>query len=156
MEGPRRKPIRLVGWDYATPGHYFVTLVTQARCELFGKVHDGEVALGEVGRLAEAEWIRLSRDASTIALDAFVVMPNHLHGIVGLSDDVGPSLSEIVRIYKSRVTRRAQTLGFEGNVWQRGFHDRILRDQAGLEAARRYIAANPSRWAHDPEAPRAR
>ncbi len=156
MNRPRRKPARLPGWDYATPANYFVTLVTLGRREVFGSVLDSQVILGELGQLAAQDWLRIGRDDPSIALDAFVVMPNHLHGILGITQEAGPGVSEIMRIFKARVTLGAQQLGFEGTIWQHGFHDRILRDRAAVEAARRYIEANPARWSSDPEAPRAR
>ena len=85
----RRHSIRLKGYDYSQPGAYFVTIVTQDRLCLFGDVVGGTVRLNGAGRLAQAAWERLPCRFPGIDLDAFVVMPNHIHGIIAINGPVG-------------------------------------------------------------------
>ena len=84
---PRRRSIRLHGYDYAQAGAYFVTVCTQARACLFGEVVDGEMGLNYAGRIVQSTWNELPDHYCGVDLDAFVVMPNHVHGIILLTDD---------------------------------------------------------------------
>ena len=70
------------GWDYTTPGHYFVTCNTHKSRALFGTIVNGKMVLNEAGRVAEEEWRKSEALRENIELDEFVVMPNHVHGIV--------------------------------------------------------------------------
>ena len=85
----RRRSIRLRGYDYSQPGVYFVTLCTHNQEHLFGEVVDGEMRLNELGQVVREEWLRSAEIRREIILDAFVIMPNHLHGIVIITDDGG-------------------------------------------------------------------
>jgi REP element-mobilizing transposase RayT len=89
---PRRQSLRLAEFDYAEPGAYFVTICTRDRACLFGEVVDGEMILSPAGRVVEAAWFDLPNHYPTIGLDAFVVMPNHVHGIIVISG--GPADSD--------------------------------------------------------------
>lgn len=93
-ERHHRRSIRLKGYDYTQPGAYFVTIVAQDRACLFGEIVDGEMRLNDAGRMLWAEWQALPQRFPTIALDAFVVMPNHVHGIIIITnaDNVGAGL----------------------------------------------------------------
>ncbi len=162
----RRRSIRLKGYDYAQPGAYFVTIVTHHRAMLFGRVVDGEMQLNEYGEIVREEWFRSAEIRTEIELfpDEFVVMPNHIHGIIWIVDvgawrrraptreqfgrPVPGSLPTIVRAFKSAVTRRINALrGTPGApVWQRNYYEHIIRTERALDAIRRYIAANPLRW----------
>jgi putative transposase len=86
-----RRSIRLPGYDYTQPGAYFITLVTWQRKELFGQVVDGETRLNEFGKIAREEWLKTAALRPNVALhgDEFVVMPNHVHGIIWIVEDVG-------------------------------------------------------------------
>ena len=87
-DGPRnsqRRHLRLKGYDYSQPGAYFVTIVTQARSCLFGEIRDGKMSLNESGEMVRRQWENLTSRLSNIKLDAFIVMPNHLHGIIVLN-----------------------------------------------------------------------
>jgi REP element-mobilizing transposase RayT len=85
----RRRSIRLRGYDYTRPGAYFVTLVTQGRVCLFGKVEEGEMRLNAAGEIVRQEWLRLPRRFASVKLDAFVIMPNHIHAILVNNDLAG-------------------------------------------------------------------
>lgn len=124
-----RRSIRLKGYDYSQAGAYFITLCTQDRACLFGKVVNGEMRLNDAGRMVLAEWNRLPERFPHLVLDAFVVMPNHVHGIlvitdpaptaptvgatvatvgatptVGATTRVAPTVGNIIGAFKSRVT----------------------------------------------------
>ncbi len=167
----RRRSTRLPGCDYAGAGAYFVTVCTVGRSPILGHIAEGAVRLSALGRIAVAEWLVSERLRAGVELDWFVVMPNHLHAIVWITGRAaaslpgdphavapdgarGPapaSLGALVANFKAAVTREARRhLALVGEpVWQRGYYDRVLRDEAELLAAREYIAANPSRWAED-------
>jgi putative transposase len=81
-----RRSIRYKGYDYTLPGAYFVTICTYKGKYLFGKIRDNEIQLNPCGRIAEGEWKRLERRFKYIDLDSFVIMPNHLHGIIIIND----------------------------------------------------------------------
>ena len=87
-----RRSIRLKGYDYSQAGAYFVTIVTQERVCLFGDVVGDTMQLNGAGRLARAAWEGLPRRFPGVGLDTFVVMPNHVHGIIVIDESVGASL----------------------------------------------------------------
>ena len=87
---PRRRSVRLKAYDYAQPGAYFVTVVTQDRLCLFGDIADGEVRFNEAGSMVRIVWESLSYRFAGLSLDAFVVMPNHIHGVIVMDPPVAP------------------------------------------------------------------
>ena len=172
-----RRSIRLPEYDYAQPGAYFVTIcAAQAEC-LFGEVVDDVVIASEFGLIARDEWFRSAEIRSEIVLldEEFVVMPNHIHGIVRIvgvgvhvgatgrsplrsMDDThapsGPpphSLGALLAGYKAAVTKRInQVRGMPGmSVWQRNYWEHVIRNDADMDRIREYIAHNPARWADD-------
>jgi putative transposase len=256
---PQRKRLRLGDYDYASPGAYFVTACTRDRACLFGEVREGEMVLNPAGRAVANVWRALAMRFVAITLDAFVVMPNHIHGVLVILDPAGtrdgwfaatgpasaeehdgdreagaassaptngppgvrtappnpveatdwdnpwahpapvvaanpeaspgvpfvgaplaapasrpaaptlalgqasvqpssPTLGEIVRVFKStsalEVNRHLERAGRP--VWQRGYFERVIRDERELQMVRRYIAENPARWEFDRENPLAR
>ena len=169
----RRRSVRLRTHGYRG-GLYFVTVCTAGRRHLFGKVVNFEMRLSEAGRVAHDEWKRTGDVRPDVALDAFAVMPDHVHLLFGIAAwgtaGVPPtggrgvlqyaptgearkfsppsrSVGAVVRGYKGAVTRgvRALTSG-DGPVWQRGFYDRVVRTDREAEAIRRYVGHNPARW----------
>jgi REP element-mobilizing transposase RayT len=159
--------LRLRDYDYGLPGAYFVTVCTEARQCLFGDVRDGAFVPLPVACMLEVCWNATAQQFPTISLDAMVVMPNHVHGIVMLpagpsvgNDPEHPSLSRVMQWFKSRTTHDyfagVRKLGwprFRGRLWQQGFHDHIVRSERALDRIREYIEANPSRWPHDDRNP---
>jgi REP element-mobilizing transposase RayT len=179
-----RRSIRLPGYDYTQPGAYFVTLVTCQREPLLAQIAAGEVHLTDIGLIAQEEWFRAAQLRPTIRLepDEFVVMPNHVHGIIWIvAESDGPrlipvgaqrrcapthptnpnpqvkpdSLGAIVRAYKSAVTYRANLVNDIRGVplWQRNYYEHILRSDADLDRVRAYIRSNPYQWDRDNENP---
>jgi putative transposase len=174
-ETRRRKPLRLRGYDYAQAGAYFVTICTQHRTCLFGEVVDGAMRLNGAGQLAATVWNSMLDRFPDIELDMFVIMPNHLHGIIVLSDydprdtaNTGaragtrpaPTIGEIVGAFKSLFTLRfaegvrgKRWPPFDRRVWQRNYYEHVIRDERDLARVRRYIDENPLRWKFDQENP---
>lgn len=174
----RRRSIRLKGYDYSKAGAYFVTIVTHNRACLFGEVVNEEMRLNELGEIVRNEWFRSAEIRREIQLnpDEFVVMPNHIHGIVWIADDdmvgatgrmvdvVGAtgrsplpprSLASFIAGFKSGVTKcinqHRRTPG--APVWQRNYYEHIIRNEASLVRSREYIVNNPMQWALDRENP---
>jgi len=174
---PQRRRTRLGTYDYATPGAYFVTICSHERQGLFGTVDDGSVKRSALGDAAHDLWHALPDHHRHVALDAFVVMPNHVHGIVWLltpeavvarnaREGLKPSptqgrrhaLPEIIRGFKTFSARRINAgRGTPGTpVWQRSFHDHVIRERDDLNAIRDYIRRNPAKWDQDRHNPEVR
>jgi putative transposase len=150
---PRRRNPRLHGYDYATAGEYFVTACTHQRRLLFATIRDERVVPSRLGEIAIEEWIKTTTLAG-VRRDAWVLMPNHFHAIGCLepSPDVPrrTALATVVGQFKAATTRRArQWTQRGGRIWQRGFYDRIIRNDRELDSIREYIETNPARWTDD-------
>ena len=161
--GPRRRSLRLRDHDYTRPGAYFITICTHRRLCLFGRVADGAMHPNAFGEIAVACWRALPRHYPHVELDNFVVMPNHVHGILlltgaGVVDRPKArhhDLSEVVRAFKTFSARRINELrDTKGNrLWQRGFYEHIIRRGHALNRIRSYIDTNPLRWHLDRKNP---
>jgi len=151
---PRRRPLRLRGYDYSQAGAYFITACIHNRAMLFGEVIDGDVRPNEMGTIVQQTWDDLPTHYHGIGLDAFIVMPNHVHGIIILADQCERrhAIPEIVRGFKTFSARRVnERAGKSGVRWQRGYYEHVIRNEKALDRIRAYIANNPARWADDPE-----
>jgi putative transposase len=156
-----RRSMRLAGWDYRSPGPYGITLVTQHREWFFGEIVDGQMVHNAAGRMAEAVWQRMAQQFPRIMLDAFVVMPNHLHAIIWMSDlgpDGNPTLGDVVQRFKAFTTTEYSDgvhehgwVPYDRRLWKREYFDKIIRSKEQLINARTYIAANPANWPCDPD-----
>lgn len=158
MQYPVRKALRLPDYDYSEPGMYFVTVCTRHMECRFGEVVEGRVMLNRAGGMIAESWQANGDRYGEAILDSFIVMPNHVHAIVMLGTDPDPdspvcSLSRVVQSFKSLTTvtyTRGVQAGefppYERTLWQRGFHEHIIRNDRSLEAIRAYIEANPARW----------
>jgi putative transposase len=149
-----RRSIRLVGYDYARSGAYFITICTHDRQCIFGDIVDGEMNLNELGNIVRSDWLNLGKHHPNVEIDELVVMPNHLHGIICLddrSDDRAKSISEIMRGFKTFSARKINKLfGQKGTpIWQRNYYERIVRTEEELENTRNYIINNPMNWHTD-------
>ena len=176
VEPPRRRSIRLAGFDYSRNLSYFITVCAANQRSLFGRVVNGRVQPSLLGSMLATEWARTASLRPYLESQVFVVMPNHFHGLFTLLRDgmfrddsgrhprsgglealVGPerqSVGATVRAFKSAVTRRARMeLGHQGPVWQRNYYEHIIRNDREFLRARDYIAGNPERWEEDKENP---
>lgn len=153
---PCRRPTRLPGYDYARPSAYFVTICSHEQRCILGRVADADLVANAFGDIVRECWLSLPAYHS-ISLDSFVIMPNHMHGIVLLdgTNDESCSLPQIIRTFKSISARRINKLRNQPGetVWQRGYHEHVVRDEFALDQIRRYIANNPARWQYDRENP---
>ncbi|HEY2461109.1 MAG TPA: transposase [Candidatus Acidoferrum sp.] len=176
-----RRSIRIAGADYTEAGGYFVTICAANRGEIFGKIKDGRIRLSRLGELVRTCWVQIPEHFANVEIKEFVVMPNHLHGIIGLNarsvdglrltargtvagnarpknaerfqKPVEGSIPTIVRAFKAAVTRRAkQELKIaEPRIWQSNYFERVLRDGREYAIASRYVMENVMRWEWDEE-----
>jgi putative transposase len=163
MNYKTEKHFRYQGFDYAADGYYFTTICVDHRMSSFGRIKDGKMQLSAAGEIARKCWLEIPSHYSFVKLDEFVVMPNHLHGIViinrgeGTQDDAfmkkyknkfGPqtgNLSSIIRGFKIGVVKNTKSINIYFS-WQPRFHDRIIRNGEELNAIRQYIMDNPLKW----------
>ena len=168
----QRKSSRLKGYDYSDNGAYFITICTREKNPLFASHPELKIIVSE-------EWDLLSRRFPTVTTDAFVIMPNHVHGILFLMkehENVGatlevarragsspaPTIGRIIGVFKSvRVRKWAIHLALNGrnlknSFWQRNYYDHIIRDEQELNTIREYVIFNPTRWSFDNNNPDAK
>lgn len=164
MPQKHRRSIRLAGYDYSTAGGYFVTICSANKRRVFGNIEDDILRLNVYGRIVAQEWERTAILRTNVILDEWIVMPNHFHGILFIDnnslDEVAGktlqanSLGAILGQFKSVVTKRINACREERGlskvqVWQRNYHERIIRDENELNKTRRYIGENPLNWNTD-------
>ena len=158
-----RRSMRLPEYDYSQSGVYFVTICTYRFSSFFGRIVSGKVQLNSLGRLVEEEWKRTAAVRPSVEVDLYVVMPNHVHGLLWISDNpadqvsndsetiLANSLGSIIAQFKSIVTKRSRRLAIAPNspIWKRNYYDHIVRSERALERIRNYIIENPARWSED-------
>lgn len=166
---PRRpNSLRLHGYNYSQAGMYFVTVVVKDRKHIFGEIVNGTIMLNEAGIIVQGVWDDLPNHYSDIELDEFIVMPDHIHGIIGIQQTTPTTNPTVVhepplllalhrrRMMLPKIIGRFKTISAKHvnllhnrsgqPLWQRGFHDRIIRDEEELNSIRTYIQTNPLRW----------
>jgi REP element-mobilizing transposase RayT len=170
-----RRHLRLRLFDYRSNHAYFVTIVTGGRACVFGSVEAGEFLPSRRGLITAECWIDIPRHHPFVELDAFVVMPNHVHGILlfvgndaadvaatpaspradGGSGPLSHSLGAVIGSFKSAVSRTISRLrpGAAERLWQPNYYEHVIRDDGSLQAIREYILTNPQRWDRDAENP---
>jgi REP element-mobilizing transposase RayT len=166
-----RRSQRLPGWNYATGGLYFLTICTQHRECLFGEIVDGQMVMSAFGQIVAAEWERSQQIRQEIEFDAWVLMPNHLHAIVCITElpdsaellTADPnencdrpmmrpkSISSLIAGFKAITTARINTMRQSPGVkvWQRNYYDSVIRNERGRDRLRDYIENNPRQWEID-------
>jgi len=167
---------RLRSWDYASPGWYFVTICTKNKRTFFGRIDQETSILNELGQAVFQYWSEIPHHHHHTTIDEFIVMPNHIHGIIIIVEvldtktshnvetlhatslrlskmsSISPvkgSLGVIVRSFKSAVSRWARKNDYPTFAWQPRFHDHIIRDEDSLARIRTYIQNNLQRWEVD-------
>ena len=176
-----RRSIRLRGYDYREAGAYFVTICARDRMSMFGEVVDGRMRLNDQGIMVRTIWEEIPDHYGHVDLDSFVVMPNHIHGIIVLvgatprgrpgggpepGQAQGPaptaslSLPDVVHRFKTLTTKRYADgvtqhgwPPFPGRLWQRNYYEHIIRDEGELNITRQYIRDSPLKWEQDPDNP---
>ena len=168
-----RKSNRWVGYDYSQDNLYFVTSCVKDRICCFGEIKNHQMILNQNGLIAEKQWFWLAEQYSYLKLHAFVVMPNHIHGIIEIKRDfeigdiVGTgrdlslqyhrdlslqkikSLSELMGAYKTTTSKQIHLSGNVSFNWQRSFHDHVIRNEQAFERISNYIINNPLKWNED-------
>lgn len=179
----RVESARLPHFDYSSSGRYFVTICTNNKACHFGDVVNGEMCLSSIGEIVADEWQNTPKVRPNVILDSWVVMPNHVHGIIVIDEmkirDVTPghgnvsvetthrvvstktkttlqrnSLGAIIGQFKSKCTKRIHAAGFLDFSWQARFFDHIVRNGSDLDRIRQYILENPAKWSKDDNYPR--
>jgi len=174
-----RRSIRLKGYDYSQAGGYFVTVVAWHRECLFGEVMNGKMVLNEYGKIANECWLAIPEHFPNVELGAYIIMPNHVHGVVVIVNRRGtvpvpndnthhpiqggetpplrmPTLGQIVAYFKYQSTKEMNLLDNTGTVtkfWQRNYYEHVIRDETDLQNKTDYIEANPLLWDEDDENP---
>jgi len=169
-EKHHRRSVRLPKYDYSQPGGYFVTIVTKDRACLFGKIVDGKMVLNEYGLIAKTVWNDLPNHYN-ITLDEYVIMPNHIHGIIIINDIVGAihesplrmdikqrrkmMLPKIIGRFKTSSSKKINVLRKTPgqHLWQRNYWEHVIRNENELNRIREYIINNPLQWAMDYDNP---
>jgi REP element-mobilizing transposase RayT len=154
LDRHHRRSIRLRGYDYTQAGAYFITICARHRACIFADIEAGSIRLTAVGEIATACWEVIPDHFPHADLDAFIVMPNHLHGIVviGADPDVGlPGSSLPGTACRALLTNRFGPLppGRIPSLWQANYFEHVVRNERSLNQLRSYIAANPARWMED-------
>lgn len=162
LPGGRRRSIRLSTHDYSANWTYFLTLCTYRRAHTFGSIDYGVVNLSVAGRIVRDLWIQTAEMRRGVIIDAFVIMPDHLHAIIalpaaerkapleGLLQRAPESLGALMAGFKASCTSEVRRLLGRPHLrlWQRNYYERVIRNARALANIRRYIAANPDRWQH--------
>jgi len=172
---PDRKSNRLKNYDYSQDGYYFVTICTQNREHFFGEIRNAEMQLNEYGKIAKKCWLEIPNHFPNILLDEFIIMPNHVHGILIIENNLientnnvgnknfcslpwqtkfSKSLSSVIRGFKIGVTKyyREKTVrnnnhcSLSKKIWQKSFYDHIIRNEESLFQIREYIQNNSLKW----------
>ena len=149
--GHSRRSIRLKGYDYSQTGAYFITICTHKGLCVLGDIRNGVVQLNDFGRIVEREWLRTDGLRENVVMDEYVVMPNHIHGIIVISNDgrgtlqraptvehfgrpVSNSIPTIVRLFKSTTTKQINRLrnASKTSIWQRNYYEHVIRNEDDL------------------------
>ncbi|PIR75787.1 MAG: hypothetical protein CO029_05030 [Candidatus Magasanikbacteria bacterium CG_4_9_14_0_2_um_filter_41_10] len=169
MHSKNRKQNRLHGYNYAQPGWYYITICTKDRKHYFGGIQNGVMCVNRLGAIAWRQWKWLEQQYTYVRLHEFVVMPNHVHGILQVVDlqkqrsvgtgrdlslhargnDKIKSLSELIGAYKTTTSKLIHQIPFADFAWQRSFHDHIIRKTHAFHNIKRYIIQNPAMWDND-------
>lgn len=159
-------------YDYTQAGAYFVTICTHNKKCIFGNMVNGEMRLSNYGKIVKDEWLKTGVIRSNVELDVFVIMPNHIHGIIMLTNDgrgtlqraptteqfgkpVSNSIPTIIRLFKSTTTKQINKIRNTPQIpiWQRNYYEHIVRNEDKLNLIREYITNNPLQWQFDRENP---
>jgi REP element-mobilizing transposase RayT len=157
-----RKSVRFSKLDYSLANSYFITICTNKSLSIFGEILSESMYLNDCGIIAERYWKEMPRHFKQVEIGEFVIMPNHVHGIINIVDDVKnhnsesninefqhiirSSLGSIVRSYKAAVTRWIHKNSSINDVWQRNYYEHIIANEKDLLQIRDYIIQNPLKW----------
>lgn len=164
MHLPQRKLQRLKNYDYSQNGAYFITLCTQDRLCLFATIKNGKLILNNAGKMVYDKFIEIPNIYPGIEIDNFIVMPNHLHAIMTIEKHGGTTRGSFPTMPLSGYVQRFKTLTtklyidgvkngkfprFNNKLWQKSFHDHIIRNEQEYLKISEYIQTNPLSWEKD-------
>ena len=153
MELPKRKPNRLPDFDYSTPGAYFVTICTKDRRNLFWTDVGASIArphLTTWGKIAAVSICDIPKHYPAVSVDHYVVMPNHIHLLLQINTDtdgrpmVAPTISKVIQQLKGIITKQIGQ-----RIWQKLYHDHVVRGEKDYLKIWEYIDNNPAQWEED-------
>lgn len=146
----------MLGYDYTQDNLYFVTSCVKNMECIFGEVVNKEMVLNDYGEIVKKQWFWLAEQYAYIELHAFVVMPNHIHGIIEIKrknaisqNQKIKSLSQLMGAFKTTSSKQIHLLGNTSFLWHRSFHDHIIRNDEAYEKISNYIDNNPMKWKED-------
>lgn len=153
----QRKKNRHSQYDYSAVGYYFVTICCADHKDLFGDIFRGAIRLNRIGKIVDNNWRMIETLHKGIELDEYIIMPNHIHGIIIITEDYNETsheddrtkmtLSKLIAQFKRQCTIDVkQKFNFTEKLWQRSFYDRIIRNDKELYRIRKYIIQNPLKW----------
>ena len=137
-----RKSTRIPGYNYGAANYYFVTICAHEKKCIFGNIHEKSA----LGMLVDKELSLLHTHYQDIFVDKYIVMPNHIHAIIAFEKNCKNSLSDVIGLYKSGVSRK---YGKTEKLWQRSFHDHIIRNEQDYLKIWEYINSNFQKWNED-------
>ena len=162
MDLPKRKQNRLPDWDYSALGAYFVTICTKGKKKLLCDIVGGgvldapQVVLTEIGWIAEQELLGIKNHYENITIDKYVIMPNHIHLLIRIAERINPfptkryDIPNVVGKYKAAVTRCVGNAFMHSvELWQKSYHDHIVRNEADYRRIWEYNDTNPLKWEED-------
>ena len=162
--------MRLDGYDYSQDGFYFVTICTLVHSMWFGNVHNNNMILSTIGKIVDQCWVQIPQHFTDVKLDEYVIMPNHVHGIIAINQitrrmgtacrapisekfgkPISGSIPTIIRSFKSAVTKKINEYQNTPTkfIWQRNYYDHIIRNDNDLIRTREYVRNNPLKWRYD-------
>jgi len=160
----QRKLNRLKNFDYSSSGYYFITICTKGREEYFGNIIGNKMILNKYGEIVKKCWFKIPEHFDNVELNEFIIMPNHIHGIIIIKYTNQPVGNDpcVVPINNNQVGHGGPTLQkyidgvnkkqfprFNKRIWQKSYYDHIIRTEYSLFQIRQYIIGNPSKWISD-------
>jgi len=167
MPRQARKQNRLNGYDYSQSNYYFVTICTQNRKYIFGDIANNEMILNDAGDMVNFWWQETFKKYKNISIDEYIIMPNHIHGIINIAvgarsprpdnnkiigrGNRAPTIGNIIAYFKYQTTKQInESQNTPGKkIWQRNYYDHIIRNDKSLNNIRQYIKNNPATWNTD-------
>lgn len=164
-----RKSMRLPNYDYSQENIYFVTICADQRAQVLGEIENGEIVLNDIGKIINDYWEELPQRFANIEMGEYVIMPNHLHGIINIvgarfsrpdnninenikgRENPAPTLGQIIAYYKYQTTKQINIIQNNPIIkfWQRNYYEYVVRDEKDLSRIRDYILTNPLTWKED-------
>ncbi|WP_279017746.1 transposase [Megasphaera elsdenii] len=146
---PKRKPLRLSTYDYTNNGLYFVTICTKGKAHILGRLENQKIKFTLAGHIVNRTICDMGNQYEAVSIIQYVIMPNHVHLVVALQGNKNRSdmsLSQFINLLKGRISRK-----YGSSLWQRGFYEHVVRNEADLFRIMEYIENNPLQWELDEE-----